>query len=119
MADIGIDESGNIRVQNGRIVIVTGREAVKQRVRLALLQLLGEWFLDRTEGTDHDTQILTRPFRASLADREVRRVVMDCRDVQSIEKITPVEIPETQTARITVRFRDVYGTTSTVEVNTP
>lgn len=120
MADIGIDiATGNIRVSQGRIVIVTEREAVKQRVQLALLQLLGEWFLDRTEGTDHFGQILTRPFRPNLADREVRRVVLGCRDVKSILTVTAIEIPATQSARIRVRFLDVYGNQSDVDVTSP
>lgn len=115
-ADIGIDTAGNIRVANGKIVIVTKREAVKQRVRQALLQLLGEWFRDRFEGTDYLGQILTRPFRPSTADREVRRIVVNCKGVQSILLVTVTEQTTTQKATIRVKFRDIYGSQTDVEV---
>jgi len=116
MADIGIDASGNIRISNGKIVIVTGRDAIKQRVRLALLELLGEWWLDTTEGTDYLGQILTRPFRASAADREVRRIVMGVKGVQSITAITCTENTVTQKVTIKVKFRDIYGDQTDAEV---
>lgn len=52
MSDLALGADGDLLVQGGDLVIVTGPEAVGQDWALRLGMMRGEWSLDRRVGTD-------------------------------------------------------------------
>lgn len=52
--DLKLDTTSNdLAIDGGDLVLVDGLDAISQHVRLRLLTLRGEWFLDRTAGTPY------------------------------------------------------------------
>jgi hypothetical protein len=101
--------NGSFVLSDGDAVIVTGRDALKQRLLIKFRTVLGEWFRDPTEGTDYKNAILGKPFSRSSIDREIRRVMVQMGDIQSILSITAIEDLVNQKALIKVKYRDKYG----------
>lgn len=116
--DIGVDNA-RLVLSDGDLLIRTRSESVKQRVRIALLHVLGEWFRDPSLGIDWFRQILTRPYQQAIADREIRRTILSVPGVASIVRLDFQLGPNDRVLRIRASYRDRYSNTETVEVNSP
>lgn len=119
MPDIGVDIDGNFLRENGDLAILTGSEDVRQRVRIALLSIFKEWFRDRAHGVDWFGAILTRPFKRTIADREVRGALLAVEGVSSILSIDFDVDNANRKVAVTVKYRDIYQTDEEVTVNNP
>ena len=86
MTDLRIDETGDIVLTGGKLVLVRGAEGRAQRIAIALRHVRGEWFLDRNAGTgplrSHPRQVERLSRRA-----EVRRRVLGVPGVREIQRI--------------------------------
>lgn len=71
--DLKIDAiTGDLVVENGDFVWVTGIDAIAQDIRTAFLMFLEEWFLDPTEGIPYFQSILGQKV-SLLVVREIFR----------------------------------------------
>lgn len=83
MSDLRLDEeTGDLAVDAG-LSIVEDDENLRQRLLLRLQMVLGEWFLDRTAGTDYYGQIFGRnkSFGMTQVDAELVRVILSTNGV--------------------------------------
>lgn len=120
MADFLIDPDGNMSVSGGDFAVVSGREAIRQQLRIRLLFFFGEWFRDISDGVDYPGEILARPFRSSAAAREIRRNVIRVDGLTSIVDVKFTENKQTQTVTVALTYRDRFSTQpSTIEVTSP
>ena len=53
-----LDESGDIAIVNGDIVLISDEKLVEQRIRIALRTFLGEWFANNAVGIPYFESIL-------------------------------------------------------------
>jgi hypothetical protein len=82
-ADFKLDEFGDLAVENNDFVIITGADAVRQRLQIALRHVSGEWFQDRDAGTDYHGVIFGKS--RDLARRaEFRRRILQIPEIREI-----------------------------------
>lgn len=120
MSSLGVDNDNNVILTNGQLTGLTGRAAVKQRVRIRLRSVRGEWFLNPKRAPDWFGLILTKPFRDAWTRREIRWNVLDVQGVRRVKSVKTYPNQQTQVVRIVVRYLDIYGNDEQeIEVDSP
>jgi len=104
--DIEFDADGNL-------VMVSDGEAVAQLLRQRLEMYLGEWFLDRSRGTDWMGSVYKLPYNQAVAEAEIVRVV---NETPGVAKILSINIKRERVRRFAVR-KLVILTTFNTEVS--
>lgn len=100
----------DLLVQNGSLVFSAGdivltrsrREAVLQRLRVALGVHRGEWFLDVTAGIPYRTDIMTRPYDPQIVQAILTDRILADEDVEGLQSFDLVLDPTTR--RLTFSF---------------
>ena len=100
--DLAIDRRTLVRTGG----VVTGLEALAQRVFLRLSRLQGEYFLDLESGLPTDV-LGSRPLRVDRLRTQIRTEVMD---VAGVLEITQIEITEADRhVSVSLRVRGELG----------
>ena len=87
MADIQLDQYGDIQITNNALTLTSeGVESVEQRLEIRLKLFFREWILDRSAGTKWFEKVLIKDPDKGIADQEIRTVVLNTQGVKSIEK---------------------------------
>lgn len=60
MSDLKLAENGELAIENFDLVIVTGPDALAQRLAIKLRHFLGEWFLDTSFGVPYFESVLRK-----------------------------------------------------------
>lgn len=94
--------------QGGLNFYVDSPEAVAQAVMTRLRLLVGEWFLDITEGTDYLTQVLGYGTEATR-DIEIRARILGTQGVTDIQDYTSSVNPSTRLFSVKVTINTIYG----------
>lgn len=79
MADLELDGTGDLDLTTNDAVVLTGIEAIRQELQIRYRYFLGEWFLNREEGTPYFEHILKK----NANDAQVRAVLLE------VAKTTP------------------------------
>ncbi len=89
MSDIALNpDTGDLDLTAGDVGLVTGPEAIRQRLELRLTIAKEEWFLDTNFGTDYYGKILGKK-RLNEVDSELLRVILSTPGViKLLEPIT-------------------------------
>jgi len=88
MRDFALNiETHDIAFINGDLVPVDGLAAIEQELRISLLMWKGEWFLDRSVGTDYLGRILGKQPQI-VRDAEIKRVIAQVDGVVEIIEYT-------------------------------
>ena len=90
-------------------------EAVAQSVATRLRMLLGEWFLDTTDGTPWATEILGEQTRLTY-DMAIRRRVLLAPGVTQITDYQSFNDGQTRHLSVNLAIDTVYGETAVREV---
>lgn len=95
-----IDEvTGDFAFTNGTIPLISGDSATRQVLASRLRLVKGEWFLDRSKGTDWFGRILGQKDKNFVsANAEFIRVILGTPNIASIPN--PIEYDFTSTTRI-------------------
>ncbi len=110
MSDIEINVAlaRDIVFRAGRLTIVRGSEARAQRVHIALLHFMGEWFMDQNAGTNYLGAILGKG--ADLARRaEFRRRLLEIPGITAIESMNLTLDPSTRRLSGVIEVTDSLG----------
>ena len=89
MATAGLDDDGDLAQQNGRLVHVSGRTEIGQRVFIRLQRFLGEWFEDRALGVPYFEYIIGhRNVDTRLATSIIAQHIAGTRGVIQVETLS-------------------------------
>lgn len=89
-------------------------EAVGQAVGTRLRLLRGEWFLDTTEGTPWNTEVLGK-YTSGTYDAAIRQRILGTQGVQQITAYTSVVDTEKRQLSVKATISTIYGTTTVDE----
>lgn len=88
MINLQIDISGNLTVENGSLVRITGDDAIIQNLRATIYHWRNEWFLDTGSGIDYTNRVLTRRYDPVVAQREIKRAIKNAEGIRTIDVFT-------------------------------
>lgn len=114
MTDIGLTDSDDLDFDGTDLVIVTGREAVLQHIRMRLGAIRGEWFEDSQSGLPWTTQILGKGVDLDLVRSVFRETILGTPGVASVP-ICRVEL-DNPTRKLTVTWQAVLFDGSVIDV---
>lgn len=97
---LSITAAGDIERVNGRFVRV---DSTAQRLQTRLRILLGEWFLDRSEGLPYFEQIIGRTSSIAHVRQILAQRIRDTEGVRTLDEMT-LNL-DAQTRVLTVTFR--------------
>jgi hypothetical protein len=102
--------TGDLLVSRGRLEVVTGPAALRQRLQMRLRLWQGEWFADTSVGVPWLLFLGVKGAQA-LAESTLRRAITTCPGVASLDAFT--FNVDSRTRRATLSFR-VTATTGDV-----
>lgn len=82
---------------------VEGVDALVQRLKIRLLVLLGEWFLDETRGIPYFQEILEKGTSYDQISNSIKLVIVQTPDVKKINYFT-IKDSETTNRKIIISF---------------
>jgi hypothetical protein len=83
-----LDADGDLDVTNGRMSLVSGREAIRQKLQLGLRTFLGEWFLDVRTGLPYYQSILVKNPNSQSIQNFFKKAILSCDGVVSVDSIS-------------------------------
>jgi hypothetical protein len=83
IGDIALTTVGSVRAAS----MVTGPDALRQKLRLRLSLGAGEYVLDRTVGMPLFSQIFSRTSGRAVAESVYRRAIATCPGVRSLDSL--------------------------------
>jgi len=111
------DASGDMVFGNGILdFYIDSPEAVGQAVETRLKLWIGEWFIDITEGTEYQTNVLGTG-KSESAGPVIRQRILETDGVVEIVSFDLTINADTRALKITARIKTIYGQT-TIEVIT-
>lgn len=86
---IAIDGPKNdFSIKNGRLLLALGEDAIRNRIQVILQRILGEWYLDSTDGIPLYTEFLGEKNINDEVQFTLRRQVLDDPNVTRINTLT-------------------------------
>jgi hypothetical protein len=95
--------------------LIDSPETVAQAVQTRLKLIQGEWFLNVTEGTPYQTQILGA-HKLNLAGNAIKTRILETEGVVSVEDFTTVYDEITRVFNVACSINTVYGQTNFVGI---
>ena len=111
--DIKLDQYGDIAVElvNGipSLVLVDGRDAIAQHLRIVLRTFKGEWFADVNVGVPYHQVIFKKGQPDSVISQTFRRVVSAIPGVKEINSLEIIRDNGTRSVRIQLVIQTTDG----------
>lgn len=86
--DLLVDDSGDLVIRNGDLVLIDGAEEIAQRLRIRLRLFVGEWFLAPAEGVPYFERILGRKITKAALLSLLREQILACPGVAEVTSLT-------------------------------
>ncbi len=102
--------TGDLRVVGGRLVVLSGEEAVAQRIAVRLRTFEGEWIFDTSLGTPYFQNILGTRRREKLIQSILRKRVADTPGVLRVIELSVTIDGSTRVAAVTGKVQVEGGT---------
>lgn len=114
MRTLALDPStGDLALSAGRLTLVSGADAVAQRLRVRLKLWRGEWILDRGVGFPWQ-RVLGEKDTARLAESLLREAIVTCPGVRSLDRFAFTVDPTTRRASLTFAVTATTGEPVTI-----
>lgn len=116
MADLALDTNpdsptfNDIQIVNGDLLLVDGKEAIKQHAIQRLRIFLGEWFLDNTIGLPFFDQILVKNPDKSKIDALILNCILGTPGIQQVNAYNVESNFSTRMLRINFEAQTTQGT---------
>jgi hypothetical protein len=119
--DIKVNTSTrDIVIENGRPVLVSGTDAIIQRLRLRLLTFQGEWYLNLTFGVAWFAKILGHRFSAGQIQTTLYDPIIKTPGITQVNDLTAIKSPtDPRTTIVTVTASTADGQQPSFEVTVP
>lgn len=95
MEDLLLDSSGDITITDDDLVLSTGLDSVRQRIKMRIRMFKGEVFIDTALGTPHFDSTFARRPDLDLIKSVYRKVIGESEGVVELVSLT-VELPSTR-----------------------
>lgn len=82
--DLRLDEAGDLALESGDLVTVSGVEEIAQRLRIRLRLFRGEWLLDEAAGVPYWEQILGHKLSRAALLTIIRDQILACPGVLDV-----------------------------------
>lgn len=109
MTDIKLDASGNIDLTGGKASLVTGADAVGQKLKLKISSFQGDWFLDLLFGIPYFGRVFRKGANEGDLLQIYQNAISTTRGVATVNELT-LALPDSQNRSLGVT---TYVTTST------
>lgn len=114
MRTLALDpQTGDIRLSGGRPVIVSGADAVTQRLRCRLKLWRAEWLLDANVGFPW-LDIFARKGTERLLEVLLRRAITECPGVRSLDRFALAVNASTRVATCSFTVTTIAGEPVTI-----
>lgn len=114
MRTLALDpQTGEIRLSGGRPVIVSGADAVAQRLRCRLKLWRAEWLLDANVGFPW-LDIFARKGTERLLEVLLRRAITECPGVKSLDRFALAVNASTRVATCSFTVTTITGEPATI-----
>jgi hypothetical protein len=100
--------TGDLLVSRGRLEVVTGSAALRQRLQMRLRLWAGEWFADTSVGVPWLLFLGVKGAQA-LAESTLRRAITTCPGVASLDAFTFTLNTRTRAATLSFRVTAATG----------
>lgn len=119
MSDFALTGDGDLEITRGHLRVVTGTEALAQRLRVRLKLFRGDWFLDVRQGVPYHDFVLRKRSSPAVRREVFRRTIATTRGVREIVSLE-VELDRTgRKLRVTGEVRAEDLTTVPFSANPP
>ena len=100
--DLVIDDSGNL-------ILIDNAERVAQQIKVTLLTLFGEYFLNTSFGVPYLDKILVKAPQRSVVESVLRAAVTAVPDVRRVIRLKLQQDGDTREAVVTVDAETAFG----------
>lgn len=115
MRTLALDAAtGDLAIVSGRPAIVSGSDAVAQRLRMRLRLWQGEWSLDTAIGFPW-RRLLGVPGTGRLTETLLRQAITSCPGVKSLDRFAFTANTRTRAATLTFTVTPIAGEPVTIE----
>lgn|SRR5574343_392757 len=111
-----LDSAGDYTLGSGADFHVNTPETVAQAVVTRLRLWTGEWFVDTTDGTPWDTEILGKRLQRKNPDSAIKRRILETPGVTEITEYSSTFDGETRKFSVTATINTDYGLASISEI---
>ena len=117
MVDIALNESSHdIIIKDGDFLLIDNAGRVAQQIKVKLLTLLGEWFLDTTWGVPYLEYILIKQPNKSLIYQILREQILSVDDVKGLNSLDLGYDVKSRTLAVSYEANTDYGLVTRKEV---
>ncbi len=109
MSDLKLDDSGNLAIENGGIVLTLGVDAIVQHVRQRLKTFYGEYFLDSRRGVPWFQQILKKGPDPVIIDSILKRTIVLTPGIIQLTKFDATYDKANRTLSVTFKAKSEEG----------
>jgi len=101
--DLKLTDAGDLDLTEGRLSLVDGLEAVRQRCLLRLRTYRGEWFMDQRVGMPWVPEVLgSKPVATAAVAQRIRQALLSTPGVTQVLAVTPTF--DSRTRELSVAF---------------
>lgn len=110
MIDFKLDTNGDLDLTGSTMNLISGAEALRQRVEIKLKLWTGDWFLDTEFGTPYLGRILGKQLTLSGAIAAIRQSVLEVNEVTGIVNLTYQYNAQQRILSVQMEINSIYGT---------
>jgi hypothetical protein len=96
VSDFALTSSGDLEITRGRLRVVTGTEAIAQRLRVRLRLFRSDWFLDTLAGVPYHDYVLRKRSSPGVRREVFRRAIAS---MPGVREIVSLDVQLDQRAR--------------------
>lgn len=98
-----LDKCGDLKIENGRLVISDGVDKIRQNWLIKIRKVLGEWVLNELDGVDYYKEVFVKNPNLTRVKEIFKQATLA---VQGVERVNSIEIgtidAKNRTVQITV-----------------